>query len=226
MSWRNSITGTRSQPVLAVIAVLSVLVGTGVGMLILRGSDSANPSPDTSSISVSAPAAPLPTGPSSGSGSSVGGVPPTDSTAAATDTTAASDPRSLAPDPGGESLELESWRSPSGNITCQFVDQDEGGLYCGISDKAWTAPQGASCSDETTLVLSDQPAFVSCGWGVLGAPPRSLPVLAYGSTTTIHHAYQTHNYTLTCKSSEDGMRCVSSVPGAAFSLSRESYDLD
>ncbi|MGW4245185.1 DUF6636 domain-containing protein, partial [Nocardia sp. NPDC004722] len=113
--------------------------------------------------------------------------------------------------------QLLQFRSPSGNITCQFTTAIGGAntIVCDIADHSFTSPQRPAWCDKgrwgNTLTLTEggTPAF-SCASAALSAD--ALPTLYFNHSTTVG--------TLTCLSMPDGITCSDTATGHKFHVAR------
>ncbi|GAB2529678.1 DUF6636 domain-containing protein [Nocardia heshunensis] len=118
--------------------------------------------------------------------------------------------------------QLLQFRSPSGNITCQFTTAIGGGdtVVCDIADHSFTSPQRPAWCDKgrwgDTIALTEggTPAF-SCAGPALAAD--GLPTLYFDHSTTVG--------TLTCLSMPNGITCTDKGAGHTFHIAREFYGL-
>lgn len=135
------------------------------------------------------------------------------STTESTTSTAADD----GADESGPVLSLKSFQAPSGNIACAMTGKS---ARCDIAEKDWSAPRPADCPSQVdsgqglTLNATGAAQVVCAGDTVLNP---DAPTLEYGSTSQIG--------AIVCASMESGVSCTNSS-GGAFTLSRESYDLN
>jgi hypothetical protein len=139
----------------------------------------------------------------------------TTSSTQSTDSTTA-ESTSTAAEPTGQTLNLTSFQSPSGNIGCIMSAKS---VRCDIAEKDWTADRPQGCSDEVdygqglTLGATGYAQVVCAGDTTLDP---SAPTLDYGDSTKAG--------SITCVSAEAGMDCAND-DGGHFRISRESYDL-
>jgi Family of unknown function (DUF6636) len=121
------------------------------------------------------------------------------------------------PEPPTETVELEAFRSPSGNIGCQVGG---GTARCDIAQREWSPPpRPASCPPETDygqgleVRAGDGPGGVVCA-GDTALDPRA-PTLAYGTASSVG--------SLVCTSRETGITCVDVSEYHGFFMSRNRY---
>jgi len=111
---------------------------------------------------------------------------------------------------------LESFQTPSGNISCRM---DESGARCDISEKIYEPGyKPASCSldwGNALSVGSSGPAEILCVGDTVKDP--SAPVLDYGQTSTVGP--------ISCTVDEDGVNCDNEATGHGFKLSKMSINL-
>ncbi len=125
--------------------------------------------------------------------------------------------QSGATSPGaGGSTSHESFRSPSGNISCAATDA---GTRCEIADYAYEPPpRPKKCKFDwggSVTVGGEFAGQVVCVSDSVANP--SAPVLDYGQTNTVGN--------VACESSEAGIRCESSATGHGFFLSIQQVDV-
>lgn len=109
-----------------------------------------------------------------------------------------------------EDADIESFASPSGNISCT-IDAER--ARCAIADfdfDAGEAPEGCAVDYGSVVVANNDGAGYSCEESPDGAPAATS--LDYGKTVSAHG--------MTCTSSEEGMSCASDSTGKGFTLAR------
>ncbi|MEC3916231.1 hypothetical protein [Nocardia sp. CDC160] len=118
--------------------------------------------------------------------------------------------------------ELLQFRSPSGNIVCQFTTAIGGGdsVVCDIANYTYTPPPrpdwctGGSWGSHIALNEGSAPAF---GCGSVSVAADGLPTLYFNHSTTVGN--------LTCLSMPEGITCTDATTGHKFRIARESYEL-
>ncbi|HWI22147.1 MAG TPA: DUF6636 domain-containing protein [Baekduia sp.] len=138
--------------------------------------------------------------------------PETTATTASTETAAATTTASPTPTP----RQLESFRSPSGNIACIGIDAE---VRCDVRAKTWSPPpRPADCQLDygqgLSITAGDEPRIVCAGDTTLNP---NAPVLAYGEANKTG--------LITCKSAQAGITCIDDETGRGFFISRDSYKL-
>ena len=113
------------------------------------------------------------------------------------------------PAPAG-ALAVDSFSSPSGNITCSFSAD---GVSCGISESDWADDGYSSCPSNQVGVLSatKDKAAQSCA----NRAPSGGNALAYGA------AAAKGDYA--CHSTQDGISCWNTKSGQSFALARGGW---
>mgnify|MGYP000854256363 FL=1 len=113
------------------------------------------------------------------------------------------------PAPAG-ALAVDSFSSPSGNITCSFSAD---GVSCGISESDWADDGYSSCPSNQVGVLSatKDKAAQSCA----NRAPSGGNALAYGA------AAAKGDYA--CHSTQDGISCWNTKTGQSFALARGGW---
>lgn len=122
------------------------------------------------------------------------------------------------------------FQSPSGNIGCEMINNDDGTAFaaCKLKDHTWVAPvapltSGGDCEysgSDLMLLQGDAPCagFWPSQTFLLQQPQYGgLQTLAYGQTRSIG--------AITCDSEPSGVTCTDSSTGHFFRVSRESYEL-
>ena len=113
------------------------------------------------------------------------------------------------PAPAG-ALAVDSFSSPSGNITCSFSAD---GVSCGISESDWADDGYSSCPSNQVGVLSatKDKAAQSCA----NRAPSGGNALAYGAATA--------KGDYACHSTQDGISCWNTKSGQSFALARGGW---
>ena len=105
---------------------------------------------------------------------------------------------------------MDSFSSPSGNITCSFTAD---GVSCGIKESDWAEDGYASCSGSQVGVLTASKD--SAGQSCESAVPGGGNALAYGA------AAAKGDYA--CHSTQDGISCWNTKTGQSFALARGGW---
>lgn len=129
---------------------------------------------------------------------------------------AATAPTATSAEPApGETVRLESFRSPTGNIGCQMIG---GAARCDIERRDWSPPDRPAACDfdwgQGISVGAAGPAEFVCAGDTARDP--AAPVLRYGQDSQVGE--------LRCASRQDGVTCRNSA-GRGFFLARDRYRL-
>jgi hypothetical protein len=124
-----------------------------------------------------------------------------------------------------EATGVYSFRTPSGNIFCDWIGNEDdggGGVSCGIEQADFTpAPEPDDCGEDFNwdgygVWIGITAEKGSCSGGVLGNAwyGAQLPVLEYGKAI--------FNEQWACRSAEDGLTCWNTDTHHGFKLSRSA----
>jgi hypothetical protein len=112
---------------------------------------------------------------------------------------------------------LDSFTTPSKNISCALTSKF---VRCDIFEHSYEPPpKPASCEFDygsSLSVVPGGPAEFACVSDAIAGTPDTLPVLEYGTKTTVGP--------FECESSSAGVRCLDTASGAGFSLAREAAE--
>lgn len=108
-------------------------------------------------------------------------------------------------------LDGYAWKSPTGNISCEFLQAPTVALTCSITEHQLTPAAGCSAGQPATATISAGVVQQGCRSDV----PLDGPVLEYGDTIDLDN--------FACTSAEDGMSCQAGTQ--SFRISRATLDL-
>lgn len=108
-------------------------------------------------------------------------------------------------------LSAYAWKSPTGNIRCEFFQAPQIALTCTVMEHQLTPATGCAAGQPATASITQGVAQQGCR----GDVPLDGPVLEYGQTIDLDN--------FSCTSAEDGMTCLAGTQ--SFLISRATIDI-